>query len=224
MISHARGLVAILGCFWIAAVAGCASSVPEFARPKLMTGDEGVFTDDVIPYRVLTRADFRAALPPAGLEEYAEQMGAVTCAAIRSKPGAGFSVVQRGRLAEVRVEDLVFAVEMDRGCSWWNTKREKYADAYVLEHEQVHLALFEVEARRLTERLALESVSAAYDSDPELLAALFEDTIKRELNAATEAVLERSLQFDEDTSFRYQPKLQRRWLETVERELAEHPN
>ena len=69
---------------------GPASRVPEFARPQRLTGDEDFLTDDLIPYRRLSRDDFRAPRPPPNFGDDAAQMGAITCAAIKSRPGARF--------------------------------------------------------------------------------------------------------------------------------------
>jgi hypothetical protein len=129
----------------------------------------------------------------------------------------------RGLDIEVGVADLEFEALMDRGCSWWNDARKGYSDAYMLEHEQVHLALFEVEARRLTRRTTRARISARRGADPDELVERLQRRIDREVKSATQAVLQRSLRFDEDTSFQQRPELQRRWLETLEAELRDLP-
>ena len=211
------------GCGSAGSVRGPASRVPEFARPQRLTGDEDFLTDDLIPYRRLSRDDFRAPRPPPNFGDDAAQMGAITCAAIKSRPGARFISKLRGLDVEVGVEGLEFEALMDRGCSWWNEARDVYSEAYMLEHEQVHLALFEIEARRLTRRTARATISARRGVDPDELADRIQRRIDREVESATQAVLERSLRFDEDTSLQHRPDLQRRWLEMVEGELRELP-
>jgi len=232
MFAYSRRAAIVLGCSWLAALGGCGSSgsapglasrIPEFARPQRLTGEEKYLTDDLIPYRKLRRDDFRASHPPPSFGENAAQMGAITCATIRSRPGARFTSELRGADIEVGIEGLEFEAMMDRGCSWWNDAREVYSSAYMLEHEQVHLALFEVEARRLTRRLTRARISARRGVDPDELAARMQRRIDGEVESATRAVLERSLRFDEDTSLRHRPALQRRWFETLEAELRDLP-
>jgi len=232
MLARSGGCVAVLGCLCFAVLGGCAisacaprrtSPLPEFARPQRMTGIEDVLTGDVISYRTLTRDDFRALHPPPNVGANAEHMGAVTCAMIKTRPGAQFVYSARGDDIEVRVESLEFEALMDRGCSWWNDDREVFSDTYVLEHEQIHLAFFEVEARRLTRRAARATISPRRGATPEELAGWAQLMVDREVEAAAQAVLERSLRFDEDTSIQLRPELQGRWLEAVERELRELP-
>jgi hypothetical protein len=232
MFAHSPKAAIVLGCLWLAALGGCGSRgpapaadsrIPDFARPHQLTGDEGMLTADLIEYRKIRREDFRAAHPPAMLGENSRQMGAVTCATIKSRPGAEFTLVRRGLGVEVMARGLVFEALMDRGCSWWNEARAVYSDAYVLEHEQVHFALFEVEARRLTKRAARAKVAGSRSVSPDELAERLQERVDREVDESAEAVLKRSLLFDEDTSFQEQPERQRRWLEEVEAELRDLP-
>ena len=64
---------------------------------------------------------------------------------------------------------LRFFAQMDRNCSWWNPGEVGLPDDYILEHEQIHFALFELEARRLNESAAEigEAVSVTADSKEE---------------------------------------------------------
>ncbi len=205
----------------------CASSpapsrIPGFAQPRLMEEGDAVTSDDVIGYRALTRDDFRAAGPPAYLGDNSEKMGAVTCAMIRSKPGAAYEVRITETRTVVRAVNFGFEAVMDRQCSWWNAGLEVFPESYVLEHEQVHLAIFEAQARQLNRRVPEVAVATgAKDADPQQLSAQVRSIIEGELDAAKDAVLERSLAFDEDTSFGHAPELQQQWRRRVERELRE---
>ena len=211
----------------VAAFLGCAgatappdSRLPGFARPQIFDPGEAQPTDDVIGYRELTRDDFRATAPPAHLGDNASQIGAATCAVIRIEPGGGFQAEATPTETSVWPVNLRYQVLMDRGCSWWNDEREGLSDAYVLEHEQVHFGIFEVEARRLTRRAQeLGSISGPAGTDPAELVDEARLSIDRAFERSKEAVMARSLAFDEETSFGHAPEAQRRWRETLEREL-----
>ena len=76
----------------------------------------------------------------------------------------GFNIVYRratsqgddARLGRVRarVHNLAFTAFMDRDCSWWNPQYTGLPHEYILEHEQIHFALFEIAARRLNQQAA----------------------------------------------------------------------
>jgi hypothetical protein len=125
---------------------------------------------------------------------------------------------------EVYPVELRFVAMMDRGCSWWNEANDTQPPEYVLEHEQIHFALFELEARRLNSRSeeirrrlrrrggTIEEASAAVQAE-----------LEGALGEALERVLERSIRLDEETSMSYDAERQREWAVRVEKELAETP-
>jgi len=129
------------------------SSLPEFARPhaERMRPEDYVATD-VIRYRPVTRADFRASQPPARIATNAARMGAYTCVHILpvGDPRVKVQPQPDGSLV-ARLGSVQFRAQMDRGCSWWNDET-RLDPRYVLEHEQIHFALAEIQARRLTGR------------------------------------------------------------------------
>jgi hypothetical protein len=89
--------------------------------------------------------------------------------------------------------------------------------AYVLEHEQIHFALTEIQARRLV--AAMREVRLRTDA-PDSAGSELERRYHALLEAAMAELLRASTEFDEDTSGSYQPKRQARWRARVESELA----
>ena len=180
--------------------------------------------EDIIEYRKLTREDFKAGRPPPAFAGRRD-VGALTCASI--VPGFGMrfrarAVWRQGDMLVYRayIENIGFHAVMDRNCSWWATGTRKPTN-YVLEHEQIHFAIFEVAARRLTHRLIeLDDELRASDNTAEDAIAKLEPIVQRELQNALDEAVERSGEFDQETSNAYEPTRQRRWLETVEKELA----
>ena len=183
---------------------------------------ESADLSDVIPFRQLSRDDFRAEDPPPDFAQYRGRIGAATCAYILAAPHAKIEVHRQSEnrfVATVRA--LRFQAVMNRGCSWWNEDNGLEAD-YVLEHEQVHFALFELGARGLNARAALlEAEARASADDPETAARELQDRLRMVLQQATLDVVRRGDDFDRATSFSYDPARQKQWAEQVVLELTE---
>ena len=181
---------------------------------------------DLISYRVLTREDFRAAEPPPAIQAHSDRLGAYTCAQIRlvdgghlfAKPVTGANGVMAYRGAPERV---AFEAMMDRGCSWWNEDLKTMPQPYVLEHEQIHFALFELTARDMSSRgdALMREIAATAPTPKQALETAMENlrvVLVRELGTA----LQEQTRFDEDTSFGFRPELQAKWRERVEAQLG----
>jgi hypothetical protein len=205
-------------------LAGCGSSLPEHARPTGSThSDMSVLANaDEIPYRQLTREDFTATEPPPHLDGFAKRIGALTCAHVRTSRDSMAWTEPRSSGFESRMTRLRFMARMDRNCSWWNPEPGSYAEAYILQHEQIHFAIIELEARRLQaqvpelKRDLVSSGATRQESEAklkELVADVFRESLER--------TLDRSLEFDEDTSGKHATAVQKQWYEDVMRELEE---
>ncbi len=172
---------------------------------------------DVIAYRTLTRADFLAAQPPEHLAPYVDRAGAATCCQRVTEPG-----VQRA-IQEIRsddgtahyeanIVDLRLRAQMDRKCSWWNPKDLGLPQDYILEHEQIHFALCELEARNMNasiEEIRAELRSTADTS--EAAQSLVRQAYEQELRRRMDSPMSRNRDFDEDTSMGHEPEAQKKW-------------
>ena len=203
-------------------LAACATrgpaELPDFALPQVLQPRERSAMD-LIPYRELTLADFRAEHPPAEFGGHAFEAGAFTCASLAPIGTAlvRFHSTSVPGIAVGRFENVGFRAQMDRSCSWWNTKSVGLPTAYLLEHEQIHFALTEIEARRLT--AALRALRVEDQSDRGL--ALLQEQYAALLDESRQRLLRTNSDFDRATSGRYAPDEQRGWLARVNRELAE---
>jgi len=201
-----------------ALLVACAA-LPDHARPRAELMDPAAYRPgDAIRYRALTRADFLADEPPQQVAAHAAFFGAFTCASIvpEGMASARFEPTREAGVHIARFEGVGFHAEMDRECSWWNPTG-KAPSAYVLEHEQIHFALTEIQARRLEAamrefRLRTDDPQAAGDELGRHYNALLESARDELLRAAT--------RFDEETSGSYEPERQARWRARVEAELA----
>jgi hypothetical protein len=146
-------------------------------------------------------------------------MGAYTCANLVPARDMGVRV-WRDAVADPFVAELVrvgFEAQMDPECSWWNSKQVEIPPEHVLQHEQVHFAITEIEARELLGRTRTLAASGATPAEAQ---ASLQRALDAELARTRDRIVERNLAFDEDTSLRYAPEAQQRWFERVQEELA----
>ena len=210
----------------LAILSGCAR-LPDYALPQ-----SGAVLDDAqmikaaFTYRQLTIADFKAPTLPAERAMHRSSINAHTCAHIRPTKSSLFSI-RRTRYDDAvvyigRIDAIGFEAVMVPGCSWWNPDLPAARHAYVLQHEQIHFALVELTARRLT-RDCSGQVRTFMAIQPTAAAARKEiqTTIKQWVRSAMEQSLDHHTACDEDTSLFYSPRWQQWWFEKVERELVE---
>ena len=219
------------GLGWLCAslLLGCASTLPEYAAPKGGVVDAGQLdSSDVISYRQLTRADFRGTQAPPEFAPVAARVGAATCGQVRTTADTTFLINWRQATPNgekrhwVQVKKLEFMALMDRHCSWWNEKAASRAPAYVLQHEQIHFALYELGARKLNASVATISRDmTAEGSSQQEVQGRAQKALNEALQKATDELLERNHDFDQDTSLGYRPDRQRACLKKVSQELVE---
>lgn len=210
-----------------AAVIFSCARLPEYAAPKIAVAAPGsIDMSEVIPYRTLTRADFKAAAPPAPFAANADRLGAATCCYIVVAPGARIvSREVRPENGPVRysasVSELRVGAQMDRRCSWWNPKAIGLPPDYILEHEQIHFAICELEARRLNATLReFTSTLTVTEESAQAAAELVQQRVNDRIQGQSTALAARSREFDEDTSLGHEPEAQQRWWARVQAELA----
>jgi hypothetical protein len=208
-------------------VISACSRLPDFAAPKRIDSDsaEGVESDDLISYRKLERGDFKRVDAPGQVKHGKYELGALTCGSISTSPDTQLELVTTkepdGKVTYTgTLKILRFRSLMDRKCSWWNPTNQQHD--YTLQHEQIHFALHEIEARRLNEKAAklVKTTKVEADDKDEVVERL-NALIKELLDEHIEIALARNHDFDSDTSLGHDPKRQTEWWKTVQRELAE---
>jgi hypothetical protein len=121
-----------------------------------------------------------------------------------------------------RILHLAFEAVMIPERSWWNPKIQGEMRAYVLQHEQIHFALTELAARKLSsDSQEWASEVLVIKPTPQEVQAEFAQQIKHMISAAMEVNLKRQVKFDEDTSLFFNPRRQQWWSWTVEDELQQ---
>lgn len=207
----------------LVALSAC-SSLPEIARPRGGTIDASAPPGDWIRYRAVERADFRRVEPPAVVKQGPYELGAQTCAYIKTNSDVKIDLLKTvkpngAEHVEGRIRNLRFEAWMDRECSWWNPTN---ADVpYTLEHEQIHFAISEIAARKLNREAAqvMQELHVTGDTQEEVVAEI-QGVVKKLLDEHNQEAIDRNEDFDEDTSAGKNPPRQKEWREEVNRELA----
>lgn len=209
------------------AVAGAADRRVGFngqARPHSFD-PELLRNGDLIRYRELSRDDFLAAGPPAEAASAHGQLGAATCVFLTTGPETQIRASARepdlppGQV-RARVENLRFFAYLDRDCSWWNPSATSLPDEYMLQHEQIHFALFEIAARRLNRRAEeLTEWMEVTTGDQQSAMQEVRRRIDAQMQRAMDEILARSNDFDRETSRTYRRDRQDWWWRSVNVEL-----
>lgn len=204
-------------------IAACASG--PMSPSGGIVDPASVDQSNVISYRALTRDDFQAGDPPADASPYAKRIGALTCARVLTTPDTSYHVRMDRLGSDVtytgRFQVLAFQALMDRNCSWWNPQSSGLPQSYVLQHEQIHFALVELEARRLNaEAPSIVREFVVQGSSEEEVKASVDAKLQQIMQQAIENILEVNTSFDEDTSAKYAPAVQQQWYERVQADLT----
>jgi len=118
---------------------------------------------------------------------------------------------------DVTYKNLSYRALMKRNCSWWNPNTPESDEDYVLEHEQIHFALFEIAAREWSELppLRIRVKAASNDVMKREIKAQFDNMLQQRLKV----LLEQNRKFDEETSLGRNPEKQRKWLDLMRSRL-----
>ncbi len=122
---------------------------------------------------------------------------------------------------EATVPHLRFQAIMDPRTSWWREELDSISTAHVLQHEQIHFAIFELEARSLNARateIAMRVRSIAPTSDEARRAA--DARMDEERRAWNQRLEERQNQFERETANGKNRSLQTEWWNRIQAELA----
>ncbi|MFW2369057.1 MAG: hypothetical protein ACN4GW_21790 [Desulforhopalus sp.] len=220
-ISQSRYILILL-LFYLSLSSGC-GGLPEYAQPHLYPGGKTI-SGDALTYRELTQSDFQATSVPDRLSKYKKKLNAHTAVSIRPVFGAKY-IVSKGMIGAQhifhgRVENLAFEAVMIPTQSWWNPAVGSKKRDYVLQHEQIHFALMEVAAKKLTLKVKGDPfVISAYGNSVLDVKRKLREEIGRLLEKTQRLSLESHTDFDEDTSMRHNPVVQQEWYDEVMAEL-----
>ncbi len=216
--------VSVAALLYALLFSSCAQ-LPEYAQPRFHTSPDALSTvTSGFRYRELTVEDFKAESLPADYQQYHDSINARSCLSIRptNSTNAQISKVPYygNTLYVGNFNHISFEALFVPSCSWWNPNVAGSKRAYVLQHEQIHFAISELTARRVTNELAakMKDYTAIGGTDVEVR----DDLMKVLMDSVHEIVgseLEIHTDFDEDTSLFFDEEKQEDWLAEMENRL-----
>lgn len=208
---------------------GCAQ-LPEYAKPHFnLQLKEGTDDPDAFGYRRLTRDDFQATALPGNFAQYSHRINARSCLGLRTSKETHLRLSKRtyfGRQYYVgRVEGISYRAVFKPSCSWWNSKIHNNRIAYVLQHEQIHFALLEIAARKV-------SRSAEDELETFIAVGTTVEDVKQEFLEKAKTIGQDIMRenikvhtaFDEETSLYFDPRAQQKWFVDVVERLEKESN
>jgi len=214
-----------IGLVCVLFISSCAP-LPDYARPQFYTHPDTAGAGVTgFSYRDLEIDDFKAGTLPADYQQYRNSINARSCLSIRPSriTSAQISRVHYyGNLIYVgSFTDISFEALFIPSCSWWNHAVSEKKTDYVLQHEQIHFALAELTARKVTHELTkkMQDYTAVGGADAEVK----EELMKVLLDSAHEMIasdLNVHTDFDEDTSMFFDQDEQNSWFNQIEKRLA----
>ena len=152
-------------------------------------------------------------------------MAAVTCAHIEPLIDREGIVIHEAVMQDgsdgyhITLNNLKFRALLDRNCSWWNPSVSSLEEEYILQHEQIHFALFEIAAREWTEAPPVQLRIKA-GSRTEMLKKMRQQ-FEQHLEERMAVLMELNREFDEQTSVGYDPEKQEEWWNQVQTRLTD---
>ena len=208
---------------FVVAFLSCCTQLPEYAAPQIRPSSKQLTT--FFTYRQLQQNDFRAPSLHESTNGMEEHINARSSIQIRPKRSTKIMVRKSDfngvRLYFADIDNLAFEAVFIPEYSWWNPKIPADKKRYVLQHEQIHFALLEITAQKISKekhhyRQGLPIMGNTAVEAQQLAIVWIQDII----NSYNKEILNKHTEFDEDTSLYYSPKMQQRWWTQVNKELV----
>lgn len=213
-------LFVILLAICIFLLSACAQ-LPEYARPTFYSDPDSSSADDPgFSYRILSIDDFEAETLPPDYQQYHGFINARSCLNIRPSNATQARISQTSyygsQLYVGHFTNISFEARFIPSCSWWNPNTPKQRVPYVLQHEQIHFAIGELTARKVTEELRekMNDYTALGGSQSEVGETLMK-TLVDSAHEIIESELDTHTEFDEDTSMFVDKDRQNSWFVKV---------
>jgi len=207
------------------ALAGCGTSYEYLPPVEVSYVPPDVDNVEIVEYRQLTRRDFRAEEPSLQYRSKKSKIGAtlVTYVSIAVVVDA---IEVPTNPDSIRWEPITegFAIRaiMIPDASWWSPKNKEKDIDRILEHEQVHFAISELEARRLNTQLdeILKRIRVNGSSQVDATTKTFKQ-LQKERDRIQAGLLAMQAKFDLESKNGTDKVVQKHWLERMEKLIDE---
>jgi len=201
------------------------SQLPDYAQPRFHTNYDQVNTESTgFRYRDLTVEDFKAKSLSPEYQQYQNDINARSCLTVRpsDKTRATITAVHYheqtfyvGTLMNIEFEAFFIP-----SCSWWNPDTSPEKRSYVLQHEQIHFALSELTARKVTHELQIKMQEyTALGGTPSEVKLELKTVLLKSAHELIRSELSIHSDFDEDTSLFFDPEEQNEWFQKIADQL-----
>ncbi len=214
----------LLVLFFIVQLLLSCATLPDYAKPQLGVQEDIGQWQELISYRDLSIADFKASSLSGELGKHSYKLQAHTKLVVRATEDVEFSIYATQAFNKIQyrggIETLSFEALMVPEASWWSTTIPSEKRDYVLQHEQIHFAIMELAARRMNEEVREDSSRfICYGKTREEVEELLVDKISAYITKKLTVALAEHTRFDKETSLKYDPRVQLQWYEGITEEL-----
>jgi hypothetical protein len=204
--------------------AGCAR-LPDYAVPKQVKIENlAEASAPGVTYRTLTAKDFRAKTDPVLIKEAARHLNARITTIIRLKPDVKLSVESKPQDYQFKyygkIENIAFEAVMVPDYSWWSPKLPPFKWPYTLQHEQIHFAIAELTARRLSRDAKRKMLNfVVNDITRHGTKKQLEEKVATLRQGVRDSEMKKQLEFDMETSLYFNPDKQQEWFDDITTQL-----
>lgn len=194
----------------------CTGRLAKYQLPTIIDNVQ-IDRSSTIRYRILTKQDFKSTNPEKIKTQYKHfaALSRIYISLDESKLNRNIEIKKSDSgQTVITLTDPGYHALFDQKKSWFNKNSKTLPPDYVLQHEQIHFSIMELEARRMNHKRKYNPISVSASS-PEKAIHKFAEKIKSDLTTTLELAHKQNLKFDIQTSGRHLPKTQSRWMEEI---------
>jgi len=218
--------VSLVAILVIAASCGCGGGYEYIApiSPSWVPSD--IDNVELVSYRQLTRRDFRGDEPSLAYRAQKKKMAAQTVMYLSAPIIVDVIEIPSNPDSirwETVIEEFQFKAIMVPEASWWNPKKNGRKDVErILEHEQVHFAITELEARKANDRMdeLLARIRVNGPTEAETMSRALR-RIQAEQARINLGLSTMHAKYDLETKNGLDKEAQKHWVERIERLMEE---
>ncbi len=193
----------------------CSGRLADYQLPTKLENIQVDHTN-TIRYRILTKEDFKSDNPRKIKRQY-KHFAALSSIYIyfdENRLRQNTKIRKLGDQFVIVFTEPGYHALFDQSNSWINNNDKTLPKDYVLQHEQIHFSLMELEARRMNHKRKYDLIAVSESTQEKAIIKLVE-IIKSDMEAIFELADKQNRKFDIQTSGRHLPKTQSRWMKEI---------